>query len=296
MPDTAPPAEIAEPAKADLAALRGELDRLDDAIHDLLMRRAQVVARIGADGAKGRVKLRPGREAAILRRLLRRHDGPLGRQALVRIWRELFAASAALQAPLLIAVGDPDPAAGLAACAREHFGALTPIRMLPDPAHAIAEVGAGRATAAVLPMPSERGPSAPGAGWWTTLSPTDVPRIHVVARLPFWSPRPEGAPVTQALVIAAIKPDPTGDDRSLLRIEISGDINAATLRTALSAAGLSPAEVVLRRQQDGAAAEALIDVAGYIGESDPRLARLDVAARAPVVLGAYAAPVDGGPA
>ena len=53
-----------------LAALRAEIDRMDDALHDLLMRRAEVVAQVGALHAKGRVPLRPGREASIVRRLL----------------------------------------------------------------------------------------------------------------------------------------------------------------------------------------------------------------------------------
>ena len=39
-----------------------------------------------------------------------------------------------------------------------------------------------------------------GAAWWTALLQQDEPRIHVVARLPFWSPRPEGTPHDQALV------------------------------------------------------------------------------------------------
>ena len=42
-----------------LATLRAELDRLDEQVHDTLMRRAEVVAKVGA--LKGGVALRPGR-------------------------------------------------------------------------------------------------------------------------------------------------------------------------------------------------------------------------------------------
>ncbi|MBV9913984.1 MAG: chorismate mutase, partial [Sinobacteraceae bacterium] len=56
----------------DLNELRAELDRIDDALHDLLMARAETVEEVGALRAKGNVPLRPGREAAILRRLLQR--------------------------------------------------------------------------------------------------------------------------------------------------------------------------------------------------------------------------------
>jgi chorismate mutase len=35
-----------------LAELRAKIDRIDDAIHDLLMQRGEVVARIGREGGK----------------------------------------------------------------------------------------------------------------------------------------------------------------------------------------------------------------------------------------------------
>jgi chorismate mutase len=58
-----------------LTALRAELDGIDDALHDLLMRRAGVVERVARAGKRG--ALRPGREAVIIRRLLGRHHGGL---------------------------------------------------------------------------------------------------------------------------------------------------------------------------------------------------------------------------
>jgi len=177
---------------ARFAALRRELDGLDDAIHDLLIQRSTIVAEIGRNAAKGPVKLRAGREATILRRLLERHSGPLPRQAVVRIWREIFAATTAMQGPHLIAVCEATPGGGFEQCAREHFGALTPLRVHPSPAQALRDVSRGNATAALLPMPLES--DEPGKAWWTALLQNDEPRIHIVARLPFWVPRPEGAP------------------------------------------------------------------------------------------------------
>ncbi|MGC8477535.1 MAG: chorismate mutase, partial [Acetobacteraceae bacterium] len=119
----------AEPAqdhwRGDLAALRAELDRMDDALHDLLMRRAAVVADVAATKPAGGSGLRPGREASILRRLLARHAGPLPARGVVRIWRELLAATTAMQGPFSLAVFDPAPGGAVAAAAREQFGALT---------------------------------------------------------------------------------------------------------------------------------------------------------------------------
>jgi chorismate mutase / prephenate dehydratase len=274
----------------DLAALRAEVDAADDAIRDALLRRSRVVARIAASGAKsGGGVLRPGREAAILRRLLARHEGPLPAQAIVRIWRELLAAMAAMQDSLLVAVCDAEPGSPLIQLAREHFGALTPIRFHRSPAQAMAEVSHGSATVAVLPMPAED--ESAREAWWTSLRQTDEPRIHVVARLPFWAPRPEGAPRADALAVAASAPDPSGRDRSLIAVELDGEASRARLVGALTSAGLTVVDVLLRRQPGGGMAHALVEVEGFLTDADARLAALAPPLASPVVIGAYAVPV-----
>jgi chorismate mutase/prephenate dehydratase len=280
-----PASESAEPHwSGDLQALRAELDRIDDGLHDLLMRRAEVVRQVA--GAKNGVALRPGREAAILRRLLARHAGALPPQAVVRIWRELLAGTTAMQGPFVIAVCDPDPGARFTQSAREQFGALTPLRVHGSAAQAIADVSSGRTTVAVLALPSET--EALRDAWWMALLQKDEPRIHVVARLPFWTRRPEGAPTTQALVVAAIAPDPSGADRSLLGLELDPTVSRARLTAALGSAEFNPEQIILRRDPGVPAAHALVEVQGYVADDDPRLARLGSVLRPPVVLGAYA--------
>jgi chorismate mutase len=278
---------------ADLLRLRNELDQLDDAIHDLLLRRAVIVEDVGRLGQKGRVALRPGREASIVRRLLSRHSGSLSRLTLVRIWRELLGGTTALQGPYAFAVCDPDPSFAYTAAAREQFGALVPIRSYHTPAQAIGEVSAGSAAAAILPMPAEGEPAS--AAWWTALLHKDNPRIHVVARLPFWAPRPEGAPKVQALVVSAVPPDPSGDDRSLLGFEVSLEHSRTRLSQAFITAGFDAGTTVLRRDPGADTAYVLVDVAGFVTDADPRLAALAtaIAGRAPVILGAYATPIQG---
>lgn len=274
-----------------LVALRTELDRIDDAIHDLLMQRAEVVERVGSLVSRGKVPLRPGREAAIIRRLLARHHGRLPKRVLPRLWRELLAGTTAMQASYVIAVCQADPASGFIACAREHFGALTPLRVHRTPAQAIGEVSGGHAIAAVLPMPADE--ESQGNAWWTALLHRDEPRIHVVGKLPFWSARSEGAPGVQALVVAAAAPDVSGDDRSLIGLELPGDVSRARLAAALTSTGFAPGVTILRRPPGAPVAFALVDVAGFVTDNDPRLAAIPDMERPPVVLGAYAVPVDG---
>ncbi len=293
-PDPAP----ATPAE-ELARLRAELDRLDDLLHDTLRSRATVVARIGASAAKGPLKLRMGRQAEILRRLLARHDGAYPPAAVVRVWLELLSGTIAMQAPFSVAVGQAEGDAALTATAREQFGALARLRAWGSVGQAIGEVRAGTASVAVLPLPHEG--EAMSAAWWTGLlnrnGPGAVPRLHVVARLPIWSPRPEGAPAAQALVVAGTPPDPSGADRTLLGLELAPEGSRTRLLAALPAAGLSPGRVLLRRDPGSPTARALVEVEGFLADDDPRLLAASLQAlgdsrHGPVVLGAYAIPLD----
>ena len=278
---------------ADLLRLREQLDGVDDALHDLLLRRAEIVAKVVELAAKGPVALRPGREAAILRRLLGRHAGPLGAGTVVRVWREILFGMTSMQGAYALAVCDPDPAGGLTVLAREHFGTLIPLRSYRTAAQAIGEVSAGSATAAVLPIPADGEPLA--AAWWTALLPRDDPRIHVIARLPFWAPRPEGAPKLQAFVVGTVAPDPSGMDRTLLGLEVAPNQSRARFAQAFASAGLDAAHFILRRDGGAGYALLMVDVAGFVREDDRRLAALAAQSggRPPVVLGAYAVPLGG---
>ena len=283
-PPPGPDDAVASPPSPDgrpqrLAELRAELDSIDDRIHDLLIARALVVEEVGKSGKPS--AFRPGREASIVRRLTGRHTGKLPAQALFRIWRELLAGTTGMQTPLQIAVCDAAPGASMTQIAREHFGALTPIRVHRSASGALTEVGNQTASVAVLPVPTE------ADGWWTTLS-RQQPRMHVIARLPFWSTRTEGAPSAQALVVATSAPDPSGHDRSLLLMELDADVSRQRLTAELTAAGLVPATMVLHRSPGSPVAAVLVEVDGYVADDDKRLASVP---RRPVVLGGYAVPM-----
>ena len=137
-----------------LTALRAELDRIDTEIHDLLMQRARVVEHVARSGKPA--AFRPGREASIIRRLLKRHQGGLPPASLVGIWRELLAGTTAMQGGFSLAVCDPEHGAALTQLAREHFGGLTPLRVHGSAGQALADVSQGTASVAVLPLPSDQ--------------------------------------------------------------------------------------------------------------------------------------------
>lgn len=251
MPDIVLPAAT---ATADLAALRAEIDALDDAIHDLLIRRAGVVARLAASRAKGAgPALRPGREAIILRRLLARHAGPLPRGALVRLWRELLCAHTLLQAPLSAAAWLDEAGTEVL---RAHLGLSAPVTRCADDMAAV--VAAAQGTTALAAVP-------PAGRWWRTETPSP---LFVTARLPFFGPSEP-----TVFLLSPTPPDPSGDDRSLVRVPDGAE-------AALAAAGLPP--VVLARAEG----LILVELPGMIAAGDARLAALGAS-----LLGCYAAPL-----
>ncbi|MGH7118483.1 MAG: chorismate mutase [Acetobacteraceae bacterium] len=277
-----------EPGDWGLEALRDEIDRLDEGLHELLIERSEVVARLVRQGLKTGNALRPGREAEIIRRRLAQHRGPLPRATIVRIWRELLAGTTAMQGAFTVALCEADAAGGYSALAREHFGALTPLRVRRSAARTIAELATG-ATVAVLPFPAE---ADQASGWWQTLGGRQSPRARIIARLPFWTPRPEGSPPLTALVLSTSQPDPSSSDRSLLGLTLPPELSRARLIALLHAAGFVPGLVLIERDRASGLARALAEVGGFVKEDDPRLPGLDVLVEQPLLLGAYAIPVE----
>ncbi len=268
-----------------LPALRAELDKIDNAIHDLLMQRAEIVQYVARSGKPA--AFRPGREASIIRRLLGRHRGALPPVSVVRIWRELLAGTTAMQGGFSVAVSDDDQGALLTQLAREHFGALTPLRAYGSAGQALVDVSQGVASVAVLPYPSE------SENWWVALFHHE-PRLHVIGRLPFWKSRPDGAPTAHALVVAATPADTSEEDQSLLGLECDSDVSRARLSSELSGAGLEPRTMVLAKHQGSAISNVLVEVEGYLSDDDPRFRNLASVLRQPVVLGIYAVPIGDG--
>lgn len=288
-----PPAPEMPRAPTPLDALRRQIDGIDDAIHDLMMRRCDVVERLR--GLKGDgPAIRPAREALLLRRLAARHRGDLPTAVLVRIWRELLAAHTALQGPFAVAVGapetDPVEAAALWDLARDHYGSQTPMRAHAEALRVVRAVTAGRATVGVMPLPREGAP----APWWPALATEAEGAPRIVARLPFARRGNARGDAIDALAIAGVAPEPTGDDRSLLVFTAVEAPSRAGLDAAIRDAGFAPG-VIAGRAMAGAAHLCLVEVDGFVDSADPRLDGVGDALGASVTgamsIGAYAVPI-----
>ena len=187
---------------------RQEIDRLDDAMHDLLMRRAALVGQIRAAKPAGMSMLRPGRESIILRRLLSRHDASYPASALVRLWREMMGSFAAMQGDVTIAVP-----AGLQHLARGHFGGAFSYRSVPHESAALDLLTEETVSAAVMPWPTDE-----ADWWWRLRSVRDAPRV--VAAVPFLG---NGDP--EALLLAYVEVEETGEDRTLMTVPFEQELS-----------------------------------------------------------------------
>ena len=106
-----------------LADLRREIDRIDEAMHRLLMERGDIIDTLIATKktAESGSAFRPAREADMMRRLVERHRGILPLDTAESIWRVIIATFTYVQAPFSV---HADLSAGEAAMrdtARFHF-------------------------------------------------------------------------------------------------------------------------------------------------------------------------------
>ncbi|MFN4140590.1 MAG: chorismate mutase [Aestuariivirga sp.] len=93
-----------------LDAIRREIDEIDDAILDLLVRRFAATGKVKAtkfmDGSLSTSPFRPAREAAMMRRLITKGGRAIQPEVLVRLWRVILSASTQSQAPVTLHVSE----------------------------------------------------------------------------------------------------------------------------------------------------------------------------------------------
>ncbi|MDE2228536.1 MAG: chorismate mutase [Alphaproteobacteria bacterium] len=274
-----------------LKTLRRKIDQTDDRLHDLLMRRADLVAEIGVAKQAERIGAEvPLREAEILRRLEGRHRGPLPVGALVRLWRELVGAAIVMQTDFSVAIAVPDDDPGIWDLARDHYGTQVPMVAFRSPSEVLRALAELRADSGVIAVPGE-GVDDP---WWRALAGAgNGPRV--TARLPF-AGRGNARGVHDAFVLGRTA-NGIGD-RSLFVIETHGELSRAGLNTALAGAGIGVGVLAHLRGNDSAVA--LIDIDAPLAPDDPRLAQITAGFARQLVhvapLGSYAKPLLAGEA
>ena len=150
-PEATPGAKPTAPA---LGNIRDSIDAIDARIHALLNERARFAQKVGVSkSSSGRAVdfYRPEREAQVLRLALKRNQGPLRDEEVLRLFREIMSACLAQQEPLKVAFLGPEGTFTQAAVLK-HFGSS--VRALPMAAidEVFHEVEGGIADFGVVPI------------------------------------------------------------------------------------------------------------------------------------------------
>ncbi len=277
--------------KAKLGTLRQEIDEIDEALHELIVRRTAVVGKISQHkGPQENSGMRPGREAEVLRRLAARHTGPFPVGAVVRIWREMMASLTAMQGPFSIAVYAGGDDQGYWDLARDYFGSHTLVTAYSTRRDVLTQVAEGGATQGVLPFPSEHDDPP----WWGRLCTPDAPRI--VLRLPFAGAGNARGEAPVALVIARIPPEPTGNDRTLMVIETAEDVSGNAVNIMLRKAKMDASVISTHGRE---LRLHLVGARGFLDANDVGVQLLSArdAVDRVMLVGAYPVPLgEAGPA
>ena len=270
-----------------LEELRAEIDSLDDAIHDLLMRRVAISGSLA--GAKGAAPtLRPAREMEVLRRLAARHRGDMPLAGVVRIWREITAASLALQSDFKVYVLGGDEGRALWDLARFHFGSGTRLEPVSTAGHVVQHVSESQSDIGILPEPrfEDEGP------WWPSLLFAGAQGPRIVARLPMLTNAP-GYDFPNAFALAKVEQRPTGDDASLIALLADGDLGRAKVASLLEGQGIE-ARLISVATDDAGRRYMLFETTSFVAEDDSRIGAVQAQSDAILnlkVIGGYARPI-----
>jgi chorismate mutase len=164
-----------------LADLRNEIDRIDRAMHELLIERSGIVdtlIKVKKSNETGSA-FRPAREASMMRALVERHHGILPLDTVESIWRVIIATFTYVQQAYSVHVDLSSGDALVRDSVRFHFGYTVPVVQHVGASAVVEAVAGSRGDLGLVRAEAVAG-SKP---WWTALEGDGKPKI--IARLPF---------------------------------------------------------------------------------------------------------------
>ena len=290
-----------------LKSLRNSIDTIDVEIQHLLTQRAEISLEVKKVKPDGDIKLKPGREAQILRALIERHKGHFPKTGIVQVWREIFSASLQAQGTFSLAVYSPEDGEmdgwGYIASTRGHFGVHTPMTSHSSKHRVIEAILEDECSVGILPVPSRHEDSP----WWRHLAVqgntkkdgTPSKPARIIAKLPFAVKKSDrtatkGEPL-DCLVIAKSNADPSGLDSTYVVLDFSRNTTTTQIEARLIKSGMTGS--VVNIWHDSQAPErwlCLICIDSYVLATDAKLDRLTDGISENLnhatILGSYAVP------
>ena len=261
-----------------LADLRRDIDRIDAAMHELLIERGEIIDQLIAVKKTEETgsAFRPAREADMMRRLVRRHHGSLPLDTAESIWRVIISTFTYVQAPFAVHADLSAGDALMRDSARFHFGFTVPF---------VAHMGAATVVEAVSGSKGDLGlvPAfaiADAGPWWTALEFTSAPKI--IARLPFVE-RPDHPAALPVFVISRVAADAMVTETETWSMRVSGWSAAAVQ----ALAELADVIAVPDRAFDGAALLISVPTRG-IREVSAELVKIGASIRSSALVGSHA--------
>jgi hypothetical protein len=211
------------------------------------------------------------------------------------MWREMLAATVAMQAKFAVAAYVPPDGNGYWDLARDHFGSHTPMTAYQSIGQVIRAVTEGQASVGVLPMPHEDDPDP----WWRFFVSDDEATPRVLARLPFSGRGNARSDGDDALAVGRGTLEATGSDHSLIVFETDGAISRARIFSGLAASKLTCTFFADYKTSRETALN-LIELQDFVLPGDPRLLQFKAhvgtttEVKRILSLGSYATPLSMG--
>ena len=254
-PQSAPSA----PGDQDLAAIRAQVDAIDDQLLELVIKRSGLADQLAALKPGAAAPIRPAREVTLLRRLIAKAETQLDAESVLDVWRSLIAGNIRRQRPIEVLVaGANSDILRLFDLARRHFGASAKIVRADDPRSALIRVLESPTSLAVVSYPGLTGPGA----WWPIFNETRFRPLAIVSALPLMAEA--GQEPEAALVAQGVTPEPAGGD---FTFAVAFDPHYRIVR-ALNEAGLVGKELARSREA------ILVRIDGFLSPADLRIPQM----------------------
>jgi chorismate mutase len=261
-----------------LADLRQDIDRIDAAMHELLLERGEIIDTLIAVKKTQEVgsAFRPAREAEMMRRLVQRHRGNLPLETAESIWRVIIATFTYVQAPFAVHADLSAGDALMRDTARFHFGFTVPFVPHAGAASVVAAVSESKGDLGLVPAFATA-----GAGpWWAALEFDAAPKI--IARMPFVE-RPNHPAPLPVFVVSRVAADAMVTETEVWSVRVAG-WNAASVHAIAEHADVI---AVPDRAFDGAALLVSVERGG-VDKVSEALVKTGASIRSTALVGSHA--------
>lgn len=195
----------------DINFVRQEIDRVDNALLELIAKRLELSADVRRAKSGSRI-WRPSREDGHVRDLAG-VSGEASAMLVSRVWAELMSASLSVQGAMRLHVALEGDVMDVWRLVRDRFGAALPALSYPTTSSALAAAYADEEGVAILPPPGGMN------NWWPALGDNGaMPDMHILAGLP----RVSGGLWPRAVAVATADIASSGADDMVM---ITGDIS-----------------------------------------------------------------------